>query len=63
MKRDVRDTSIYNYYRMKYHSCPETDLNLHYFLNVYAAFLQLKGTGALSLQPPELLEQKTEYHP
>lgn len=56
MKRDVRDTSIYNYYKIKYLSWPETDLNLHYFINVYVAFLQLKGTGALPLQPPELFE-------
>lgn len=63
MKRDISDTSIHNNCRIKYHFWPETDLNLHYFLNVYATFLQLKRTGALSLQPPELLEQKTEYCP
>lgn len=59
MKSDVWDISIHNNYRIKYLSWPETDLNLHYFLSVYAAFLRLKGTGALSLQS----EQKMEYCP
>jgi len=41
MKRDVRNTSIHRYFQIKCISWPETGENLHYFLNVYRAFLQL----------------------